>query len=72
VFVIGGGELYAEALPLADELVLTEIDAEFEGDTFFPRFDRVEFEQISRERDVSESGLPFAFVTYARRDPRAR
>ena len=36
VFVIGGGELYAEALPLADELLLTEIDAELEGDTYLP------------------------------------
>ena len=35
VFVIGGGEIYAAALPLADELLLTEIDADFDGDTFF-------------------------------------
>ena len=40
VFVIGGGELYAEALPLADELLLTEIDAEVDGDTFFPAWER--------------------------------
>jgi dihydrofolate reductase len=35
-FVIGGAEVFAEALPLADELLLTEIDLEVEGDTFFP------------------------------------
>jgi dihydrofolate reductase len=67
VFFIGGGEIYAAALPLADELVLTEIDAEIEGDTTFPEWDRAEFEEVSRERHVSEDGTPFAFVTYARR-----
>ena len=46
VFVIGGGELYAEALPLADELLLTEIEADVEGDTWFPAWERAEFEEI--------------------------
>lgn len=66
VFVIGGAELYAKALPLADELLLTEIDANFEGDTFFPSFDRAAFEEASRELRVSETGIPFAFVIYQR------
>ena len=39
-FVIGGAQLYAEALPRADELLLTEIDADFEADAFFPAWDR--------------------------------
>jgi len=64
VFVIGGAELYAAALPLADELLLTEIDAEVEGDTFFPSWDRTAFEEASREEHVSETGIPFSFVTY--------
>jgi len=67
VFVIGGAELYAEALPLADELLLTEIDAEVEGDTLFPSWDRAAFEEASREQHVSETGIPFSFVTYLRR-----
>ena len=67
VFVIGGGELYAEALPRADELLLTEIDADVEGDTWFPLWDRAAFDEASRERHVSESGIPFSFVTYTRR-----
>ena len=67
VFVIGGGELYAEALPLADELLLTEIDADLEGDTYFPLWERAMFEETSREDHVSESGVPFAFVSYQRR-----
>jgi dihydrofolate reductase len=67
VFVIGGAELYASALPGADELLLTEIDADFEGDVFFPHWQRTEFEEVGREQHVSEDGTPFAFVRYARR-----
>ena len=67
VFVIGGAELYAKALPLADELLLTEIDAEVEGDTFFPSWDRAAFQEESREQHVSETGIPFSFVRYLRR-----
>lgn len=66
VFVVGGAELYAEALPLADELLLTEIDVEVEGDTFFPPWDRAAFREESREQHVSEAGIPFSFVTYVR------
>jgi dihydrofolate reductase len=69
VFVVGGGALYAEALPKADELLLTEIDADFEGDAWFPRWDRSAFEETSRERHVTETGVAFSFVTYVRRPP---
>jgi dihydrofolate reductase len=68
VFVIGGAGLYAAALPLADELLVTEIDADVEGDTFFPPFERSDFDQVARDAHVSDDGLPFAFVTYARAD----
>ena len=66
VFVIGGGEIYAAALPYADELVLTEIDAEIEGDTTFPKWDSGEFEETSRETHVAEDGTRFSFVTHRR------
>ena len=67
VSVIGGAQVYADALPLADELLLTEIDLAVEVDTFFPDWDRDTFREESREEHVSEVGIPFAFVTYARR-----
>jgi dihydrofolate reductase len=67
VSVIGGGELYAAALPLADELRLTEVDEKLEGDTFFPSFDESEYQEVSREPYVSATGTAFAFVTYERR-----
>ena len=71
VFVIGGGQLYGAALPLADELLLTEIDLAVEGDTFFPAWDADMFEETAREEHVSADGAPLAFVTY-RRSPAAR
>lgn len=64
VFVIGGGELYAQALPRADVLQLTEIDRDFDGDTFFPA-DRSGFVETAREPHVQDD-LPYAFVTYCR------
>lgn len=66
-FVMGGGELYALALPHANELVLTEVDADFAADTFFPPWDRAEFDELSRETRQSDAGLTYHFVTYRRK-----
>lgn len=65
-FVIGGAELYRQALPLADRLILTEIDQGYVGDAFFPAFSASEWAEASRSPQVSSTGLPFAFVTYER------
>ena len=67
VFVIGGGELYAQALPQADQLILTEVDADFDADTFFPTWDRTAFTEVSRETHTAEAGWPYHFVVYQRR-----
>ena len=67
VFVIGGAQIYAQALAIADELILTEIDADLPGDTFFPSWDKSKFVEISRQAGSESSGLKFSFVTYARR-----
>ncbi len=69
VFVIGGAQLYEAALPLADELLLTEIDADVDGDTFFPEWNRHAFHEVAREEHVQVDGTPFAFVTYERDKP---
>jgi len=66
-FVIGGAQLYAQALPRADELVLTEIDADLAGDVHFPPWDRQAFVEASRESHVGADGARFAFVTYRRK-----
>jgi dihydrofolate reductase len=52
---------------MADELVLTEVDAEFDADTFFPPWDRAAFVEAASENHLSAQGLPFRFVTYQRR-----
>ena len=66
VSVIGGGEIFAAALPHADELLLTEIDLDVEGDTLFPDWDRASFAEVKRDEHTSDDGTRFAFVTYRR------
>ena len=64
VYVIGGTSIYAAALPHADELVLTEIDADLPADTWFPAWDRRAFRQTARESHTSPQGFDYSFVTY--------
>ncbi len=66
VFIIGGAEIYREALTLADCMYLTEIDAEFAGDAWFPEFDRTVWQEVERERFSSSEGLPCSYVNYRR------
>jgi dihydrofolate reductase len=58
-FVIGGAEVYALALPFADELVLTEVDADLDGDIFFPAWDRNRYTCTGRDPRAG-----YSFVTY--------
>lgn len=67
VFLIGGAELYRQALPHADRLLLTEIDAEFAGDAFFPPLAADAWVECERLPAISAGGLRYAFVTYRRR-----
>ena len=66
-FVIGGADLFALALPLADRLELTEIDADLDGERFFPAWDRSAFEEGTRQRALTASGVAYDFVSYRRR-----
>lgn len=68
-FVIGGGEVYAQALGIATRLELTEIDADFVGDTRFPDWERNDFNETSRETHHTEAGFDYAFVSYRRDVP---
>ncbi|WP_299447015.1 dihydrofolate reductase [uncultured Phycicoccus sp.] len=62
VFVVGGGEVYAEAMPYAHRLLVTEVDQEPEGDVHFPPIDPAAWSETSREQRDG-----FAWVTYDRR-----
>ncbi len=66
VMIIGGAEIYKQFLPRADRLYLTLIDKEFEGDAYFPEFDKNEWEEVSREEHES-NGLRYAFVNLERK-----
>lgn len=63
-FVIGGSRLFAESLPIADGLVMTEIDRPYEGDTWFPQYDRSRWKESQRERHAAADGTKFDFVLY--------
>lgn len=67
VFVIGGGEIYAQSLPLAEQLILTEVDDAPAADTFFPMLNAGEWREVSRHSHPRTDATPaFAFVTYER------
>ena len=61
VLVIGGASLYEQLLPRADRLYLTFVDAEIEGDAFFPKLDFTRFELVSETLHARDDRHPFAF-----------
>ncbi|MDQ3393060.1 MAG: dihydrofolate reductase [Bacteroidota bacterium] len=69
VFILGGGEIYKQAMDLADKIYLTEIKEEFEGDTYFPEIDSNKWKEIKREEFQSDekNPHPYAFVELIKR-----
>ena len=63
VFIIGGGQIYKEALPIANKLYITHINKEFPADTFFPEIPK-KFKVLEREDHLGNSDLPFSYITY--------
>lgn len=68
VFIIGGGEIYAQSMPVADRLYLTVVDADYNGDTVFPKWDKSKWREVSREEYARGEKFehPFAFIDYER------
>ena len=68
VSIIGGTSIFAEALPVADRIHLTEVDAEVPGDTWFPEFDRGEWTEREVERHAPDErhSYPFRIVVLER------
>lgn len=62
IFVTGGSAIYAAALPFADRLYVTEVDAEIEGDANFPEFDEAEFVETRRETIAADENNEFDFT----------
>ena len=69
VFIIGGGEIYAQAMPFTQRMYLSEIDAEFDGDVFFPEFDMSEWDITSEEYHApdNKNKYPFTVRIYERK-----
>ncbi|RPH64457.1 MAG: dihydrofolate reductase [Burkholderiales bacterium] len=66
VFIVGGAQLYREALRVAQRAIVTEIDVEIAGDAHFPDFDRSQWHVASRSEHRSSTGLRYAIVDYRR------
>lgn len=71
VFVIGGADIYAQALALADTLEITEVDLDPPGDAFFPALPADLWQETSRQAHLGAGGTGYAFVTWRRRAVRA-
>ncbi len=67
LFIIGGAEIYAQSLPLAERLILTEVEDSPEADAYFPEFGADQWQETGRERHVAAGGLGYSFVTYQRK-----
>lgn len=73
IMVIGGGQIYAEALPLAQRLYLTEVDVEAEGDVYFPKIDPLEWHEVSKDIHPADPRHRYGFVyRVLERDPSPR
>ena len=67
-YIIGGAQIYQQAISLADKLIITEIEKEFPCDAFFPIIDPQQWEEIARETHHSDANqFNYAFVTYKKR-----
>uniref|UniRef100_UPI00333F0ED8 dihydrofolate reductase n=1 Tax=Castellaniella defragrans TaxID=75697 RepID=UPI00333F0ED8 len=64
--IIGGEQVFRLALPLADEIVATEVHAKIEGDTWFPELPAGQWRETERLTQPPENGLAYDFVTYRR------
>lgn len=70
IFIIGGGEIYRQALPVAGRIYATEIEGEYEGDTLFPEIAGTDWRVVSQESREGGAGEPrFRFVTLEKRQP---
>lgn len=67
VFVIGGGQIFTDALPVADRIYMTVIEQDFEGDVFFPEFDTKQYTEVSAEACRHED-LHYTDYVLERRD----
>lgn len=68
IFIVGGADLYRQAIPLVDRMYITEIQQDVAGDAYFPEFDMAAWQEVARERhsQFEPQPLEYHFVTYQR------
>lgn len=68
VYVIGGAQIFEQALPYMHKLYLTEVEAEIQGDTYLPAFDRSEWKEVLRESHPADekNDFPYSFLVFER------
>lgn len=71
IFIIGGGNIYKQALPLADKIYLTIVETEIQGDTFFPEIDLEQWQEISHKKHTKDDKnlFDYSFITLQRYTP---
>jgi dihydrofolate reductase len=71
VFIIGGGSIYRQFMPLADRLYITHVHRKAPADVFFPEIDPKIWEVIEKEefKPDSEGGIPYTYIIYIRKHP---
>ena len=69
IFIVGGAEIYALSLPLADQILVTQLHDIFEGDAYFPEIPLDSWEVIERERGVTDekNAYQYSYLTYSRK-----
>jgi dihydrofolate reductase len=74
VFVIGGGSVYRQFMPVADRLYITHVHKKAPADIYFPKIDRRKWKVIEREECISEdeTKTPYTYVIYERRESRKK
>jgi len=65
-FVIGGARVFAQFIPLADRLVITHIDAVYQGDTYFPAYEAYQWQQLNSSELFTDMGIKLTFAVYSR------
>tara|TARA_R110002111_G_scaffold236825_2_gene298150 strand:+ start:248 stop:745 length:498 start_codon:yes stop_codon:yes gene_type:complete len=71
VMIMGGASLYRQCLPLADTIYLTQVQAQLDGDTWFPDWDKQQWHEVSKEMHLADekNEYPYSFIVYERKAP---
>lgn len=69
IYVIGGGEIFAQAMDIANVIYLTRVHTEIEGDVYFPEIDMTQWEEVERREHAADEkhAYAFTFLTYRRK-----